>query len=180
MASTQSWQEWNAPGGTYTATASRTDANWKSIDDSTTAYSSAPVTIPASGSNYSYAKHQGIVFAGTWNSLSSLTYKVSATTVGTGTSIVAAVLSALPTQGTAGAPNSNASTGDSAASTTGTSANFTGATNTTTAIYAAGTATASGGGTNYAQVYRTQLVVGSTAAPGDTSSINIIATWTES
>lgn len=180
MASTQNWQEWNAPAGTYTATASRTEANWKNIDDSTTAYSASPITAPASGSNYSYAKHQGLVYGGTWNNLSALTYKVSTNAPGTGLSVVAAVLVALPTQGTAGAPNSNLSTADAAASTTGTAANFTGATNTSAAIYAAGTATASGSGVQYAQVYRTQLVVASTSAPGDITAVTITATWTES
>jgi hypothetical protein len=181
MASTQSWQEWNAPAATYTATASRTDANWKNLDDSTTAYSASPITAPVSGSNYSFAKHQGLVFAGTWNSLSALTYKVSNNSPGTGLSVVASVLAALPTVSDAGAPNSNLTDGDAAASTTGSAANFTGSTNTTAAIYAAGSTTASGGGTNYAQVYRSQLVVASTAGPGDvTTPVTITATWTES
>lgn len=164
MASTQSWTEYNGASA-GTATASRTEANWKNIDDSTTAYSSSPITA----GNNSFDKNQAVVFAGTWNTLSALTYKVSTATPGTGLSVVASVRST-------GTTPSATATGDSAASTTGTSANFAG----TSTGFAAGTSTASGGGTYYGQVYRTQLQTTGAAAPGDITSVTITATWTES
>ena len=185
MASTQTWQEWNAPGGTYTATGARTEANYKNIDDSTTAYSASPITAPSTATtNYSFNKHQGLVYGGTWNTLSALTYKVQTNAPGTGLTVVASVLAAAPASTAAGAPNSSAVSGFAAASTTGTAANFASATNTSAAIYATGTATATGSGVYYAQVYASQLqVLGGpgNAAPGDiTTPVVITATWTES
>lgn len=164
MASTQSWTEYNGTSA-GTATANRTESNLKNIDDSTSAYSSYPVTA----GNNSFSKYQAIVFAGTWNSLSALTYKVSSAAPATGVSIVASVQSA-------GATPATTATGDAAASTTGTSANFAG----TTTAFAAGATTASGGGTQYGQAYRTQMQTTASAAPGDIPSVTITATWTES
>lgn len=174
MATTQTWSEYN--GSTYTETGSRTDCNWKNIDDSTTAYGSSPITVPTSGTAYSYPKHQAIKFGGTYASISALTYKVSSAAPGTGVALNASVLTSQPTQGTAGAPNSNANTTDSAASTTGTSANLV----SSTSAYGAGTASYTTAGGVYGQVYRTQLAVGTTAGPGDITPVTITATWTES
>ncbi|HEY0109553.1 MAG TPA: hypothetical protein VGB67_08000, partial [Fibrella sp.] len=114
MATTQSWTEYNGTNAA-TATASRSEANWKNIDDSTSAYSSFPITA----GNNSFDKNQAIVFAGTYNSLSALTYKVSSNAPATGASVVASVR-------TSGVTPSTAATGDAAASTTGTAANFVG------------------------------------------------------
>ena len=164
MASTQSYTEYNGATAA-TATAARTEANWKNIDDSTSVYSSFPITAGNNG----FDKNQAIVFAGTWNTLSALTYKVSSATPATGTAVVASVR-------TAGVTPSVTATGDAAASTTGTSANFAG----TTTGFAVGTATATGSGTYYGQVYRTQLQTTVAAGPGDIPSVTITATWTES
>jgi hypothetical protein len=167
MASTQSWSEYN--GTTPTETASRTEVNWKNIDDSTTAYTASPVTVPTSGTTYSFSKVQALKFAGTWNSLSALTYKVSTNAPGTGVALNADVVTSYTQPATTQQPTS-------AASTTGTSANF----NSSTTPFGAGTSSTTAGGTMYANAYRTQLAVGTTAGPGDISSVTITASWTES
>jgi hypothetical protein len=164
MASTQTWSEFNSTNAA-TETTSRAEANWKNIDDSTTAYSSSPITA----GNNSFTKYQAVKFAGTWNSLSALTYKVSSNAPGTGLSVVAAVV-------TSGTTPSTSASGDSAASTSGTSANF----NNSSTPYGAGTSSTTAGGTMYANVYRTQLQTTGSAAPGDITSVTITASWTES
>lgn len=164
MASTQTWSEYNGASAA-TETGSRGEANWKNIDDSTTAYTSSPITA----GNNSFTKYQAVKFAGTWNSLSALTYKVSSASPGTGLSVVAAVV-------TSGTTPSATASGDSAASTSGTSANF----NNSSTPYGAGTSSTTAGGTMYANAYRTQLQTTGSAAPGDISAVTITATWTES
>lgn len=164
MASTQTWDEWNGAGKTRTQT--RAEANWKNVDDSSTAYSSSPITA----GNNSFDKQQAILFGGTFNSLSSLSYKVSSNTPGTGCSVVAKVIATTYTQ-----PATTALGGATAASTTGTSANFVAS---ITDPYAAGVATLSAAG--YGQVYNTQLQTTGAAGPGDITSVTITATWTES
>lgn len=164
MASTQTWSEGNGANAA-TETASRTEANWKNIDDSTTAYSSSPITA----GNNSFTKYQMVKFAGTWNSLSALTYKVSTAAPGTGLSVVASVV-------TSGTTPATTASGDAAASTTGTSANFT----SSSFGYAAGTSSSTASGTMYTNAYRTQLQTTGSAGPGDIASVTITATWTES
>lgn len=163
MASTQTWSEGNGTNA-GTETTSRTEMNWKNVDDSTTAYSSSVI---AAGSN-SYTKYQAIKFAGTYNTLSSLTYKVDNNAPATGLSIVGAVV-------TSGTTPSTSASGDSAFSTSGASANFT----STTLGYAAGSSTTT---TNpvYGNAIRTQLQTTSSAAPGDTPTATFTAAWTES
>lgn len=164
MASTQTWSEFNGANAA-TETGSRGEANWKNVDDSTTAYTASPVTA---GQN-SFTKYQAVKFAGTWNSLSALTYKVSSATPATGVSIVAAVV-------TSGTTPSASASGDSAASTSGTSANF----NSSSTPYGAGTSSTTASGTMYANAYRTQMQTTGSAGPGDIPSVTITASWTES
>lgn len=164
MASTQTWSEFNGVSA-GTETGSRAEANWKNIDDSTTVYSASP--IPA-GQN-SFTKIQAVKFAGTWNSLSALTYKVSSATPATGVSIVASVI-------TSGSTPSTTASGDASASTSGTAANF----SSSTTPYTTGTSSTTAGGTMYANAYRTQLQSTGSAGPGDIPSVTITATWTES
>lgn len=61
-------------------TAARTEVNWKNIDDSTTAYSSSPITA---GSN-SFSKYQFGHFSGTFNSISAGLFAHTSTAFGTG------------------------------------------------------------------------------------------------
>jgi len=163
MASTQTWSEYNGAG--QTETGSRSECNWKNIDDSTTAYSSSPVTA----GNNSYTKYQALKFAGTWNSLSALTYKIDNNAPQTGVTIAGAVVTSYTTPATS-------ASGDGAMSTSGASANF----NSSSTPFGAGTSSTTAGGTMYANALRTQLQTTSAAAPGDIASRTITATWTES
>lgn len=168
MASTQTWSEGNGTNAA-TETTSRGECNWKRIDDSTTAYTANPIN--SSNNENSYTKYQAIKFAGTWNSISTLTYKIDNNAPATGLSIVGAVV-------TSGTTPATTASGDSALSTTGVSANLT----TTTLGYAAGSASSTAGGTIYGNALRTQLQTTSSYAggPGDITSRTITASWVES
>jgi len=167
MASTQTWSEFNGANAA-TETTSRAEANWKNVDDSTTAYTASVITA----GNNSFGKYQALKFAGAWNSISAFTYKVSSATPATGASVVASVINAA-----AGTTPATAATGDSAASTTGTTANLA---SSSTPYVTPGTASSTASGTMYAQAYRTQLQTTGSAGPGDIPTVTIIATWTES
>lgn len=164
MASTQSWVEFNGAAG-VAGTDNRTDADFKAVDDSTTAYTASVITA----GNNSFSKVQAIKFAGTWNQLSSLTYSIDNSAPGTGLTISGSVLSADPR------PNAATSNGD-AQFTAPLSANFVSA----SSPWGAGTATASGGGTMYAQPLRTQLRTTASAAAGEITARTITASWVES
>lgn len=168
MASTQTISEGNgASAGTETA--SRTESNWKRIDDSTTAYTSSPIN--STNNENSMTKYQMLKFAGTWNSLSALTIKIDNNAPATGLSIVGAVVSAGTTPATT-------ASGDAALSTTGLSANFVAS----TFGYGAGTSTSTASGTMYTQAIRSQLQTTSSYAggPGDITSRTFTWAWTES
>lgn len=162
MASTQTWSEGNGANA-GTETTSRGEINFKNIDDSTTAYSSSPITA----GNNSFGKYQAIKFGGTYNQLLSLTYKVDNNAPATGVSIVGAVV-------TSGTTPSASATGDSAMSTTGAAANFT----STTLGYAAGASTTTSNPV-YGNAMRVQLQTTSSAAPGDIASRTFTASWSE-
>jgi len=71
MAATFEFEEDNgaqtgSPTKGTTRTAARTECNWKNIDDSTTAYSSSPITA----GNNSYQKNQFGHFSGSFNQIS--------------------------------------------------------------------------------------------------------------
>lgn len=164
MASTQTWVEGNGTNAS-TFTDNRTEINFKNVDDSTTAYTSSPITA----GNNSYVKYQALKFAGTWNSLSALTYKINNNAPATGVSIVGSVV-------TSGTTPTTTALGDPAFSTTGLTANF----NNGSTPYGAGTSSTTAGGTIYANAFRAQLKTTSSAAPGDTPQVTFTATWTES
>lgn len=117
------------------------------------------------------SKYQALVFAGTWSSLSALTYKIDNNEPATGLSIVGSVV-------TAGTTPATTASGDSAMSTTGLSANF----NNSTTPYGTGTSSSTASGAIYANALRTQLQTTSsyTSGPGDITSRTITASWTES
>ncbi len=85
MAASADWQEDNgaatgSPAKGTSRTTGRTEANWKNIDDSTTAYSSSPVVA---GTN-SYEKWQFVKFTGTFNQILNGLFAHTATALGTG------------------------------------------------------------------------------------------------
>lgn len=168
MASTQTISEGNGTNAA-TETASRTDCNFKNIDDSTSAYSSYPINSSLNAN--SFTKYQLIKFAGTWNTLSAMTIKIDNNAPATGLSIVGSVVSS-------GTTPSTTASGDSAMSTTGASANFV----SSTFGYGAGTSTSSASGNMYGQAVRLQLQTTSSYAggPGDITSRTITWSWTES
>ncbi len=168
MASSQTISEGNSTNAA-TETGSRSESNWKRIDDSTTAYTSNPIN--STNNENSYTKYQMVKFAGTWNNLSALTVKIDNNAPATGLSIVGSVVSSGTTPATT-------ASGDSAMSTTGASANFV----SSSFGYGAGTSTSSASGTMYTQAVRTQLQTTSSYAggPGDIASRTFTWAWTES
>jgi hypothetical protein len=85
MAATFEFEEDNGaatgtPAKGATRTAARAEVNWKNIDDSTTAYSSAPVTA----GNNSFDKWQFGHFSGTYNQILAGLFAHTAGTLGTG------------------------------------------------------------------------------------------------
>ena len=169
MASTQSYSEFNgATAATETVTV--TACNWKRTDTATQAdYTTNPIN--SSNNENSMTKYQCIKYAGTWNSLSALTYKIDNNAPATGLSIVGAVV-------TVGTTPATTASGDAALSTTGLAANF----NSSTTPYGAGTASTTASGTMYANALRSQLqtLASYAGGPGDIVSRTITATWTES
>ncbi len=83
MAATFEWDEANGAGETVTHT--RTETNWKNIDDSTTAYTAAPITA---GSN-SFDKWQYGHFSGTYNQILGGLWSHTAGAFGTGLTLKA-------------------------------------------------------------------------------------------
>lgn len=169
MASTQTFSEFNGASAA-TETTNVTANNWKRNDGATqTDYSANPIN--ASNNENSMTKYQACVFAGTWNTLSSFTYKIDNNAPAAGLSIVGSVV-------TSGTTPSTTASGDSAMSTTGISANFV----SSSTPYGAGTSTSSASGTMYVNPLRTQLQTTSSYAggPGDIASRTITASWTES
>ena len=81
MAATFDFDEANAVGQTFTH--SRTECNWKNIDDSTTAYTANPITA----GNNSFEKWIAGHFAGTFNQISAGLWAHTAGTMGTGLTI---------------------------------------------------------------------------------------------
>jgi len=69
-----------SPAKGTTRTAARTESNWKNIDDSTTAYTSNPITA----GNNSFEKWQFGHFSGTFNQILNGLFAHTATTFGTG------------------------------------------------------------------------------------------------
>lgn len=168
MASTQTWSEFNGASAA-TETTSRAECNWKRIDDSTTAYTASPIN--STNNENSMTKYQALKFAGTWNSLSALTYRIDNNAPATGLSIVGSVV-------TAGTTPATTASGDSAMSTTGLAANF----NSSSTPYGAGTSSTTASGTMYANALRSQLQTTSSYAggPGDIVGRVFTAAWTES
>jgi hypothetical protein len=181
MAATFTWCEDNGTqtgsplhGTTRTgfSSGSSTDVNWKTVDDCTnnsgTAYSAAPISVPAAGSNYSMPKYQYGKFSGTFNQISSC--KWSAHTADTGAFPTGITLKGTVTSTYATPATTNSSFGTDFTSTvaigSGTSVSFA----TSGPENASPTSTLSAAG--YTQYLASQLVVASTCTtPGDTPTI---------
>ena len=181
MASTFTWYEDNGPAiGSPphgTTSASVTNVNWKNIDDTTTAYTSAPITA----GNNSYQKNQYGVFTGTFAQITSGLFAHTGGTFGTGVALVG-VASATTAAGPYAyvTPSTTADSGLPTSMTTpiaigsGVTVWF-GPTGPQTASKAA-SSTANPTYTNY---LTTQLQTTGSALPGDTSTQTMTLEWTE-
>jgi hypothetical protein len=157
-----------------------TDMNWKTADDCTansgTAYSAAPITVPASSSNYSMPKYQYGYFVSGFNQISAGLWSAHTADTGalpSGVTLKGTVTSTYATPTTA---NKSFATDFSSvvAIGSGLAVNFS-----TSGPEGAGpTSTLSAAG--YTQYLATQLVVASTCAtPGDTSTITATLQYNE-
>lgn len=101
MAATFEFEEDNgaatgSPAKGTTRTAARTEMNWKNVDDSTTAYSSSPVTA----GNDSFPKYQFGHLSGTYNQISNGLFAHTAGTLPTGCTVKGTVTSTYATPAT--------------------------------------------------------------------------------
>ena len=160
-----------------TTTAARTDVNWKNIDDSTTAYSSSPITA----GNNSFDKWQYGHFSGAFNQILNGLFAHTLTAFGTGLTLK-------------GTP---ACTGDGDRllyTTPATGANANLSTDMTTAIaigsgvavcfgatgpYATGKAASMTTNPCYTNYLTTQLQTTTSAAPGDTAQVTLTLQYDE-
>jgi len=150
-----------SPAKGATRTAARTECNWKNIDDSTTAYSSSPITA----GNNSFTKYQAGHFSGTFNQISNVLWAHTAGTLGTGLTLKGTVSSTYATPATTA--NAALTTDMTSAIAIGSGAAVSMSTTGPEAASPTTTLTAAG----YTQFLPTQLQTTTSAAPGDTASV---------
>ena len=172
MAATAQWQEDNGSAtGTPSKGTSRGNAsnvNWKSVDDTSTAYTSATIIA---GDN-SYPKYSFVKFTGSFNQISSGKFAHTSGSLGTGLSLKSKVTSTYAT------PSASAISGATDISTaisigSGASVNF----STTGPEGSSPTSTLSASG--YTQYLVTQLQTTGSAAAGDIGSQTLTFQWNE-
>lgn len=182
MAATFEFEEDNgtqtgSPTKGTSRTAARTEANWKNIDDSTTAYSSSPITA----GNNSYEKWQCGHFSGTFNQILGGLFAHTAGALGTGLTLKGPA--ACTSDGTrllyttpSTTANSNLSTDMTSAISiaSGVAVCF-GA----TGPEATGKATSMVTNPCYTNFLTTQLQTTSSAAAGDTTSVTLTLQYQE-
>lgn len=162
-----------------TRTAARAEVNWKNIDDSTTAYSSSPITA----GNNSFSKYQFGHFSGTFNSVSAGLFAHTSGTLGTGltlkcsptcTSTATALVYATPSTTTNAALTSDQTTAIAIGS--GLQVQFTAIGPENSASASATSLTTNPCYTNY---LATQLQTTSSAAAGDTATVTLTLQYNE-
>lgn len=184
MAATFEYEEDNgtqtgSPLKGTTRTAARTEVNWKNIDDSTTAYSSNPITA----GNNSYTKYQFGHFSGTFNQVSAGLWAHTSTAFGTGltlkaqpacTSTATALVYATPSTTTNAALTLDATTAIAIGS--GVQVQFT-----ATGPENSASASAASLATNpcYTNYLATQLQTTGSAAAGDTAQVTLTLQYNE-
>lgn len=152
-----------------TRTTARTENNWKNIDDSTTAYSSNPITA----GNNSFSKYQAGHFTGSFNQISAGLWAHTATALGTGLTLKGIVTTTYATPATA--TNAALTTDMTAAIAIGSGAAVLFSTvgpegaSPTTTLSAAG----------YTQFLVTQLQTTTSAAAGDTAIVTTTLQYNE-
>lgn len=162
-----------------TRTAARTEVNWKNIDDSTTAYSSNPITA----GNNSFTKYQFGHFSGTYNQVSAGLFAHTLTAFGTGltlkgqpacTSTATALVYATPATSANAGLTVDMTTAIAIAS--GVQVQFT-----ATGPENSATASAASLSTNpcYTNYLATQLQTTTSAAAGDTAQVTLTLQYNE-
>lgn len=184
MAATFEFEEDNgaaagSPAKGTTRTAARTDVNWKNIDDSTTLYSSSPITAGAN----SFDKWQFGHFSGTYNQISAGLFAHTAGTFGAGltlkgcpacTSTVTALVYTTPST----TANANLTKDMTAAVAigSGVQVQFTATGPENSATSSATSITTNPAYTNY---LTTQLQTTGSAAAGDTATVTLTLQYNE-
>lgn len=172
MAATFVWEEANGAGQTITS--NRTECNWKNIDDSTTAYTSSPITA----GNNSYDKWQYGKFSGTYNQILNGKWAHTAGVLGTGLTLKGAPTGA--SQLTYATPSTTANANLSVDMTAVT------AIGSGTVVYFGGTSANTGSKTAsttanpaYTNYLTTQLQTTVSASAGDTTTVTITLQYDE-
>lgn len=146
-----------------------TEVNWKNIDDSTTTYSSSPITA----GNNSFTKYQSGKFSGTFNQISSGLFAHTAGTLGTGLTLKGLVTSTYATP--SATTNASLTTDMTTAIAIGSGAAVSFSTvgpegaSPTTTLSAAG----------FSQFLATQLQTTGSAAAGDTATVTLTTQYNE-
>lgn len=181
MTATFTWLEDNGAvsgvGGTTVAT-TVSNVNWKNIDDTSTAYSSSPITA----GNNSFQKNQyGKFTGGTFNQISAGLFAHTLTALGTGLTLkgvkVATSAYVYVTPSTVADTNLTTDMTSAIAIASGTLVYFGITSPGTTAGKAANTVTP--GSDNFTTWLTTQLQTTVSAAPGDTANITLTLQYNE-
>jgi len=169
--------EFNEDNGTQTGsplkgttrTTARTECNWKSIDDSTTAYTSAPIVA----GQHSYTKYQFGKFTGSFNQILNCKWAHTAGTLGSNLTLKGVVTStyATPSASTNAALTTTMTTAIAIGS--GAAVSF----STTGPEDGSPTSTLSAAG--FTQYLATQLQTASGAAAGDTATVTLTLQYDE-
>jgi hypothetical protein len=159
-----------SPAKGTTRTGARTDVNWKNIDDSSTAYSSSPITA----GNNSFDKWTFGHFTGTFTTIMSGLWAHTAGTLGTGLTLKGTVTATYTTP--AASANAALSTDITTAIviSSGAAVLFG-----PTGPEAAGKGASSVSNPTYSQYLPTQLQTTSSAAPGDTATVTLTLQYQE-
>ena len=161
-----------SPAKGTTRTAARTEVNWKNIDDSTTAYSSSPITA----GNNSFDKWQFGHFSGSYNQILNGLFAHTAGTLGTGLTLKGKVAPSGGYTTPSASANANLSVDMTSAIAIGSgqAVQF-GA----TGPEAAGKAASTTSNPAYTEWLTTQLQTTTSAAPGDTASVTLTLQYDE-
>jgi hypothetical protein len=179
MAATFDWQAdtgaaTGSPAKGTTRTTGMTDVNWKNIDDSSTVYSSSPITA----GNNSFERWLFGKFSGTFNNILSGLFAHTATAFGTGLTLKGCVAgsSQLTYTTPSTTANSNLTTDMTSAIAIGSGvAVYFGA----TGPEASGKATTMATNPCYTNYLTTQLQTTSSAAAGDTAQVTLSLQYQE-
>ncbi len=158
-----------SPAHGTTTTGARTECNWKNIDDSTTAYSSSPITA----GNNSYTKYQYGHFSGTYNQISAGLWAHTAGAFGTGLTLKGIVTSTYATPTTTANASLTVDMTSAIAIGSGQTVLF------NTAPSASAPTSSITSNPAYTQYLASQLQTTTSAAAGDTTSVTLTLQYNE-